>query len=67
MFRFAAQPADKGALEELGVEPICLRTPVLARHRDDRRMDNKSHHSHRPQPARQPEYVAAGLDRREHN
>jgi hypothetical protein len=29
MFRFAAQPADKGALEELGVEPICLRTPVL--------------------------------------
>ena len=61
MLRFAAQPADKGALEELGVEPICLRTPVLARHRDARWMDHIRFDSLSAQPARQPESVAAGL------
>jgi len=40
MFRFATQPADKGALQELGVEPIGLRTPMLARRRHARRMDH---------------------------
>jgi hypothetical protein len=28
----AAQPAEKGALELLGVEPVGLGAPVLARH-----------------------------------
>ena len=40
MLRFAAQPAEKGALEQLRVEPIRLRPSVLARHRDARRVDH---------------------------
>jgi hypothetical protein len=29
---FAAQPAEEGTLEELGVQPVGLGTPVLTRH-----------------------------------
>lgn len=31
---FAAQPADKGAHQKLGVEPIGLGAPVFTRHRN---------------------------------
>jgi len=34
------KPAEEGALEELRVEPIRLRSPVLARHRDAGRVDH---------------------------
>src|SRR3954452_5769342 len=36
---FAAQPAEEGALEQLGVEPVSLGPPVLPRDRDARRVD----------------------------
>ena len=36
----AAQPAEKGAFELLGVEPVGLGAPVLARHRHARGMDD---------------------------
>ena len=57
----AAQPAEKGALEQPDIQPIGLRPPVLARHRDARRMNDVSFDPAGAQPARQPEAVAAGL------
>jgi hypothetical protein len=60
-FGSPAQPAEKGALEEVRVELIRLRSPVLARHRDARRMGHIGFDRLREQPARQPEAVAAGL------
>src|SRR6516225_11489250 len=36
----AAQPAQKGAFEQLGVESVSLRPPMLARHGHTRRVDN---------------------------
>jgi hypothetical protein len=59
---FAAQPAEKGALEQLGVEPVCLGPPMLPRHGDARRVNDMGFDAARPQPARQPETVAAGLE-----
>ncbi len=58
----AAQPAEKGAFELLGVEPVGLGTPVLARHRDTRGMNDVGLDTACPQPARQPEAVPAGLE-----
>ena len=60
--RLAAQPAEKGALEQLGVEPVGLGPPVLARDGDARRVDHVRLDAAGPQPARQPEAVAAGLE-----
>jgi hypothetical protein len=37
--RLAAEPAEEGALEQLGVEPVRLGPPVLTRDRDARRVD----------------------------
>ena len=59
---FAAQPAEEGALEQLGVEPVGLGPPVLPRDGDARRVDDVGLDAARPQPARQPEAVAAGLE-----
>src|SRR5262249_22007070 len=58
----AAQPAQKGALELLGVEPIGLGAPVLARHRHARGMNDMGLDTARSQPAGQPEAVPAGLE-----
>src|SRR5450755_2372666 len=58
---FAAQPAEKGALEQLGVETVGLGAPVLARHGYARCVDNVSLDAACSKPARQPETVPAGL------
>ena len=58
---FAAQPAEKSALQQLGVEPVGLRPSVLARHGNARRVDDIGLDAACPQPARQPEAVAARL------
>ena len=62
MIPLAAQPAEKGALEQLGVEPVGLGPPVLPRHRHARGMNDVRLDAARSQPARQPEAVAAGLE-----
>src|SRR6516225_8445395 len=61
MALLAAQPTEKGAHQEFGIEAIGLRTPMFARHRDARRMNDISFDIARPQPARQPEAVSASL------
>src|SRR5262245_12181860 len=58
----ATQPAEKGAFELLGVEPVGLSTPVLARHRHACRMNDVGLNPVRSQPAGQPEAVPAGLE-----
>ena len=60
--RLAAQPAQEGALEQLGVEPVGLGPPVLARDGDARRVDDVGLDAARPQPAGEPEAVAPGLE-----
>ena len=57
-----AQPAEKGALELLGVEAVGLGAPVLPRHRHARGMNDMGLDPARPQPAGQPEAVPAGLE-----
>jgi len=57
-----AQPAEKGALEQLGIEPIGLGTPVLARYRHARGMDDMGLDTAGSQPAGQPEAVPTGLE-----
>ena len=63
MIRLAAKPADEDALEQLSVEPIRLRPPMLARHSYARRMDDVGFDAAHPQPPSQPEAVTAGLER----
>jgi hypothetical protein len=57
----AAQPAKKGALQQLGIEPVRLRPSVLARHRNTCRVDHLRLDAASPQPPRQPEAVPAGF------
>ena len=57
----AAQPAEKGALEQLGVETVGLGAPVLARHGYARCVDNVGLDAACSKPARQPETVPAGF------
>ena len=57
----AAQPAEKGALEQLGVETVGLGAPVLARHGYARCVDNVGLDAACSKPARQPETVSAGF------
>ena len=59
--RLAAQPTQKGTLEQLGVEPVRLGPPVFARDGDAGWMNDIGLNATRPQPARQPEAVATGL------
>src|SRR6478736_4415260 len=61
MARLAAQPTEKDAHQKFRIETIGLRAPVFARHRDAGRMDDVGLDIARPQPARQPEPVAASL------
>src|SRR5215471_3443225 len=58
---FTAQPAEKSALKELGVESIGLRPSMFARYRNARRMDHIGFDLMGAQPARQPEAIAASL------
>src|SRR3954453_22565982 len=58
----AAQPTQEGTLEQPGVEPVGLGAPVLAGDGDARRVDDVGLDLARPQPARQPEAVPAGLE-----
>ena len=62
MAPFAAQPAQEPALQQLGVEPVGLRPAMLPRYGDTRGMDHVRLDATRPQPARQPEAVAAGFE-----
>src|SRR4029077_4095988 len=57
----AAQPAEKGALEQLGVETVAG-APVFTRYRYARCVDNVGLDAACPQPARQPETIPAGLE-----
>jgi len=52
MPRFPAQPCQKDADEHLGIGTIRLGSPVLARHRDARRMDDMNFDATRLQPPR---------------
>ena len=58
----AAQPTQEGANELLRIEPVGLGTPVLARHRHARGMNDVRFDAARSQPAGQPEAVPAGLE-----
>src|SRR5580693_6707846 len=62
MAPFATQPPQKPALQQLGVEPVGFRSPMLPRYRDTRGMDHVSLYSTRRKPARQPEAVAASFE-----
>src|SRR5260221_3134106 len=58
----AAQPAEKGAFEQLGVETVSLGAPMLARHRHTRCVNDVGLDAARIEPARQPEAVTASLE-----
>jgi hypothetical protein len=62
MVALTAQPAEKSPLELLGIEPVGLGTPVLARHRHACRMNDIGLDAARSQPAGQPEAVPTGLE-----
>src|SRR6478672_10743190 len=61
MARLAAQPTEKDAHQKFRIETIGLRAPVFARHRDAGGMDDVGLNIARPQPAREPESIAASL------
>src|SRR5882757_7722979 len=58
----AAQPAEKAAFEQLGIETISLGAPMLARHRYTRCVNDVGLDAARLEPARQPEAVTASLE-----
>src|ERR1700716_57989 len=58
----APQPAEQAEFEHLGVETVGLGAPVLARYGYARCVDDMGLDVARPEPARQPEAVPAGLE-----
>ena len=60
---FAAQPAEEDPFEQSRVEAICFRPAMLARDSHAGRMDDVGFDIAGPEPARQPEPVAARLER----
>src|SRR6201987_2123670 len=58
---FAAQPAEKDAHQKFRIETMGLWAPVFARHRNAGGMDDVALNIARPQPAREPEPVAASF------
>jgi len=58
----AAQPAEKRAFEQLGIETVGLRSPMLARYCHTRGMNGVGLNIVRLEPACQPEAVTAGLE-----
>src|SRR4029450_6642978 len=63
---FAAQPAEEDTFEQSRVEAICFRPAMLARDSDAGRVDDVGFDAAGPEPARQPEAVAARLERVHH-
>ena len=63
MIGFAAQPAEEDTFEQSRVEAICFRPAMLARDSHAGRMDDVGFDIAGPEPARQPEPVAACLER----
>src|SRR4051812_7883533 len=59
---FAAQPADEDTFEQSRVEAICFRPAMLARDSHAGRVDDVGFDAAGPEPARQPEPVAARLE-----
>src|SRR3954466_13144480 len=59
---FAAQPAEEDTFEQSRVEAICFRPAMLARDSHAGRMDDVGFDAAGPEPARQPEAVAARLE-----
>ena len=57
MTPLAAEPAEEGPLQQLGVEPISLRPPMLTRTADTCCVDCMGFDTARPQPPRQPEAI----------
>src|SRR5262245_29891380 len=57
-----AQPAEKSAFEQFGVETIGLRSPMLARHRHTRGVNDVGLNAARLEPTCQPEAITAGLE-----
>ena len=55
------EPAEKGAHQKLGIEPVGLAAAMLARHRNAARVDHIGLDGTRLEPARQPEAVTAGF------
>ena len=62
VLRLAAQPTEKRPHQQSRIQPISLRSPMLARHRDAGRVDHIGFDAALPQPPRQPEAVAASLE-----
>src|ERR1700741_4302107 len=60
--RSPAQPPPEPPIQQLGVEPVGLGPAMFARYGDTRGMDHMRLHPTRPQPARQPEAIAAGFE-----
>src|SRR4029077_3432912 len=59
---FAAQPTEKRAFEQLGVETVGLGAAVFTRYRYARCVDDIGFDAARFEPTRQPETVPAGLE-----
>src|ERR1700736_3727138 len=59
---FPAQPPQEPPLQQLRVEPVGLGPAMFPRYGDTRGMDHMRLHPTRPQPARQPEAIAAGFE-----
>src|SRR6202045_2645434 len=59
---FPAQPPQEPPLQQLGVEPVGLGPAMFPRYGDTRGMNHMRLHPTRPQPARQPEAIAAGFE-----
>src|SRR3954463_5329020 len=59
---FAAQPAEEDPFEQSRVEAICFRPAMLARDSHAGRVDDIGFDAAGPEPARQPEPVAARLE-----
>ena len=62
MLALAAQPTEKGAHEQLRIDPVGLGAPMLTRNRDAARMDDVGLDLPLPQPTRQPKAVPASLE-----
>ena len=62
MARFATQPPQEPALQQLGVESVGFRPAMFPRYRHTRGMDHVRLYPASVEPARQPKAVAAGFE-----
>jgi hypothetical protein len=61
MAALTAQPAQKGAFQQIDIQPVGLRPPMLARHLHAGGMDDIGLDAARLQPAGEPEAVPPGF------